>query len=58
MTQVSTDPEAIARELAALGEAPASEDELALVGAGLDAHPDVATVARLASALLVVSGQS
>lgn len=48
MKQSSPDPDAIARELAELGEEPVSAEELALIEAGmLEQQPAVETVARL-----------
>ena len=48
MKQSSPDPDAIARELAELGEEPASAEELALIEAGtLEQQPAVASMARL-----------
>jgi hypothetical protein len=51
MTAPTHNTESIERELAALGEAPPSDEELALLAGELDEHDDhdeIATVARLA----------
>lgn len=48
MTAPTHNTESIERELAALGEAPPSDEELALLAGELDDDDDIATFARLA----------
>ena len=48
MTAPTHNTESIERELAALGEAPPSAEELALLAGELEDHDEIATVARLA----------